>query len=524
MNEDRTTSSVPPSGDEHPPADAATREVVTEASASPRGGKLRLIALGIMTLLGSSVLCMGMLTSSAAWYTSRSQFCNSCHIMEPYYTSWQHSSHSEVACIKCHFAPGMGEKVRGKMLGLVQLCTYITRSEGPRPVAEVADASCLRSGCHETRLLPGPLEFHGIVFDHAPHLGTILLNSDSRMARPDENGFREVSASGDAEEDGSGHPMTLRCTSCHGQADPSVHIAVSLSTCFLCHFKEGHFNEGVGACTQCHQIPDGHYELGGGMTFTHEMVYQNGVDCQNCHGGLNHGNGEVALVRCQVCHNLKEDLAKISDTNLMHEVHVTEHKVECLDCHTEITHSLDVHKLSDAASNCASCHPDHHREQVNLLMGTGALSVSEQQASMTATGVQCLACHREREVTATGTVVWRASAEVCISCHTDTAKEELDAYQRDVTESLADIRSALDRAESALAVAALGAQELADLRALLARLVHDLEFLQVGNGIHNIHYATTLSRTLFDETQKLCETLNVDGPTLTLPQDKYQFD
>ncbi len=53
--------------------------------------------------------------------TSRPQFCNSCHIMEPYYRSWQVSSHSNVSCTKCHFPPGAGEKVRGKLLGLVQL-------------------------------------------------------------------------------------------------------------------------------------------------------------------------------------------------------------------------------------------------------------------------------------------------------------------------------------------------------------------------------------------------------------------
>ena len=72
-------------------------------------------------------------------------FCNSCHIMEPYYKSWQQSSHKDVTCIECHFPPGIGGKVRGKMLGLVQLIKYVTASAGPRPSAEIPDASCLRS-------------------------------------------------------------------------------------------------------------------------------------------------------------------------------------------------------------------------------------------------------------------------------------------------------------------------------------------------------------------------------------------
>ncbi|MHC4404218.1 MAG: hypothetical protein ACYTG0_31575, partial [Planctomycetota bacterium] len=101
--------------------------------------------------------------------------------------SWQESSHKDVSCVKCHFPPGLGEKVRGKMLGLVQLAKYVTSSEGPRPAAEVPDASCLRSGCHETRLLSGRVEFHGVSFDHRPHLQTLRRGKK------------------------------LRCTSCHSQ-------------------------------------------------------------------------------------------------------------------------------------------------------------------------------------------------------------------------------------------------------------------------------------------------------------------
>ena len=221
------------------------------------------------------------------------------------------------------------------------------------------------------------------------------------------------------------HGMKLRCTSCHSQDDPSEHIAVSTRTCFLCHFKQGLFNEGVAACTRCHQIPEERFDLGGGITFTHDLVYENGVDCKSCHGDLNRGSGNVARVRCQVCHNREVDLEKIVDGKLMHEVHVTEHKVDCMDCHEEITHSLSTEKLTHAASDCASCHPDHHREQVNMLLGVGGLSIPEQAASMSTSRVQCIACHREKQVSATGTVVWKASADVCSACHTAAAEPQL---------------------------------------------------------------------------------------------------
>ena len=134
--------------------------------------KLRWFLLRAGALLGAFVLLLILLVGGAGWYTSRSEFCNSCHIMEPYYSSWKESTHKDVPCIDCHFAPGFGGKIRGKMLGLVQLAKYVTQSEGPRPAAEVPDASCLRSGCHETRLLSGRVEYQGIHFDHTPHLGS----------------------------------------------------------------------------------------------------------------------------------------------------------------------------------------------------------------------------------------------------------------------------------------------------------------------------------------------------------------
>ena len=176
------------------------------------------------------MLVMG---GAAAWYTLRPVFCNSCHNMEPYYKSWQESTHKDVTCIECHFPPGVGGKVRGKVLGLVQLLKYVTGSAGTRPSAEIPDASCLRSGCHENRLLAGRVDYRVktlgkeivIPFDHTPHL---------------EEGRRG---------------KTLHCTSCHNQIVQGTHMTVDSRTCFLCHFKDQPFNEKLSACTHCHQIP-----------------------------------------------------------------------------------------------------------------------------------------------------------------------------------------------------------------------------------------------------------------------------
>jgi hypothetical protein len=170
-------------------------------------------------LLGSFCLLLLLMTAVAAWYTSRPEFCRSCHIMEPYYKSWAESSHKDVSCIECHFAPGLGGKARGKLLGLVQLAKYVTQSAGPRPAAEIPDKSCLRSGCHDTRLLSGRVQFQGIPFDHAHHVAEEDEEDEELGDKPFAHGDKQF--------------IRLRCTSCHSQIVQGKHMAVTTSTCFL---------------------------------------------------------------------------------------------------------------------------------------------------------------------------------------------------------------------------------------------------------------------------------------------------
>jgi predicted CXXCH cytochrome family protein len=470
-------------------------------------------------VLGTFLLMLLLLTGAAGWYTSRPEFCRSCHIMEPYYQSWQESSHSDVSCIECHFAPGLGEEVWGKMLGLVQLAKYVTQTESPRPAAEIPDASCLRFGCHETRVLSGRVEYwlgagdqgsgagvdtpspqppapravSGVPFDHEPHLQELRRG------------------------------ILLRCTSCHSQIVQGKHMAVTASTCFLCHFKGEQFNEGLEVCTRCHQIPDQKFALGGGVTFTHDLAYEKGVDCINCHGDLIRGNGEVPRERCVVCHNREADLKQIGDHAFMHQKHVTEHKVDCLDCHLEIVHKLERNKIEHAAADCAGCHPNHHQEQVDMLLGRGAESIPAHAGKMPTARVACRSCHRFKEVSATGTVLWKASAEVCVQCHGASAAAKLESYHRELRASLPGIESNIGRVRAALKSAKLSPERSTAIAGELDRLQHDLGFLQVGNDIHNIHYASTLGRALVDDLSSLCRELKIAEPSVTLPEATGEF-
>ena len=124
-----------------------------------------LFVLGLLGLSAASVATYG-----AVHYTAQSEFCSSCHIMDPYYASWENSSHSNVACIECHYEPGAVETLEGKFQALSQVAKYVTRTQGTKPWAEVSDQSCMRSGCHSVRMLEGEVQFGRVKFDHRQHL------------------------------------------------------------------------------------------------------------------------------------------------------------------------------------------------------------------------------------------------------------------------------------------------------------------------------------------------------------------
>ena len=456
--------------------------------------KMRQVLLRILAVLVSFAFLLLLMIFCAAWYTSRSDFCRSCHIMEPYYDSWKASTHKDVPCIECHFAPGFGGKLRGKMLGLVQLAKYVTSSEGPRPAAEIPDASCLRSGCHETRLLSGREVYRGINFDHAPHLGEMRRGKQ------------------------------LRCTSCHSQIVQGQHMAVTFSTCFLCHFKGMPFNEDLAACTNCHQIPTKEYDLGGDVKFTHELAYKKGVDCANCHADVIRGTGDVPRERCAVCHNREGDLARRSDHEFMHQKHVAEHKINCLNCHLKIEHSLDKDRLIHFAEDCQSCHPQHHQEQIQMLQGKGSQIMLGSAGEMTVSRLGCPSCHQVRKVSPSGTVLWKASVQVCATCHEASQVKELQSYHTSLRSSLADIKEGIARVRKALEATTIEPDRLKAITTELDKIQHDLDFLRAGNDIHNIHFASKLEGHLLDRVVVICKELGIAEPTVKLPSPPIRVE
>jgi nitrate/TMAO reductase-like tetraheme cytochrome c subunit len=270
-------------------------------------GRTVLIVLGALVVVGGAAL-VGL------WKVSTSPLlCNSCHIMKPYVAAWKSSKHRNVTCVQCHYPPGFRDTVWVKYQAVSQVVKWATQTYSSKPFAEVEDASCLRSGCHDRRLLDGKVTFkRGIIFDHKPHLGEL------RRGRQ------------------------LRCTSCHSQIVVGTHIEVTESTCFLCHFKgmkTGRALTPIAGCTGCHQAPKGDIVVGS-IRFSHDDVGRRGVACQQCHLNVVEGEGAAPRERCFTCHNQPEKLVHYTDIPFVHDFHVAKHNIECARCHTPIMHKL----------------------------------------------------------------------------------------------------------------------------------------------------------------------------------------
>jgi len=411
----------------------------------------------------------GSSTFLAVEQSSQPEFCNTCHIMEPYYESWERSAHSGIKCIECHFEPGTLGTVRGKFQALSQLAKYVTRTAGTRPWAEVSDMSCVRSGCHSMGSLQGPLDFDGVAFDHTPHL------LETRGKR-------------------------LRCVTCHTQVLVDQHFAVEPTICSTCHFMpgaDGRVPERTSDCMVCHRAPTEPIEVAG-RPFEHAGYVARGVDCRDCHADVVQGTGTVYPQRCRSCHGQPELLAQIGDSDLLHRAHVSERKVECFECHVEIHHGQGESGPAHpgAESVCSGCHAETHQAALQLAAGLGGTQAGA-PSRMRETHVACRACHSGRSGDSGGLLA--AAGEVdCLHCHGVGYAGLLAEWQRAIGGGLEALTPLADELSARLTASSPGDPAPGDraARELLSAVQADLQLLRRdgSRGVHNPAFAQELLR------------------------------
>jgi nitrate/TMAO reductase-like tetraheme cytochrome c subunit len=290
----------------------------------------------------------------AEYYTGRSNFCGSCHVMAPYYKSWQRDAHAvkaKAACIDCHYAPGERHTVRAKLRGLSQLAACLSdRTEHTRLRTRVQDSSCLREGCHARRdFVDKTYSIRSVGFTHRMHLGAdpVALAALAGNARPMERSTTE--------RDIRFRLMgNLRCTACHACNGDTRHFSVRSSVCYLCHFANQPRNTDTARCLSCHSpsalvhgnVTKASQEIAASApsSMDHAAVIAGHVDCVSCHANVVRGTGRVPRQRCAACHNLARYYEKF-DANLnvetvshLHAVHTANLHASCTECHEEVRH------------------------------------------------------------------------------------------------------------------------------------------------------------------------------------------
>lgn len=410
-----------------------------------------------LTIVIAIIVIVPFLFYGAAEYTSRPKFCNTCHYMEPFYESWQASSHSDISCTYCHFEPGLAGKIEGKLNGLYQLTKYVSLAyKKSKPWAEISDASCTREGCHQTQNLEGPIQFKNVYFDHSHHLGELRRGKQ------------------------------LRCTSCHSQMVQGSHILVTEETCFLCHMKDRDIDTRLSECRTCHtdQI---FLEKGSQLRYNHTSVVETGKSCQSCHVNTVEGNAPVSSQQCINCHWQTDFFARFDDPEFLHLNHVTNHKVECIACHTPITHRIRrEHALT--GEDCRSCHQDMHTAQAQLFAGTVKGHVPTQPNPMYDAGLACQSCHIFHTESIGGGDTMVSSAEACDQCHGQGYGRILQEWEQYLSQQLRIVRDYLKDSRNQLRNISADSRSAA----LLDSAETHLALVETAKGIHNIQLSDQL--------------------------------
>lgn len=563
-------------------------EDLSKSGAPPRPRSRWRVFLRRLAWLSLIFVCVGAATiGGAEYYTAQPNFCGSCHVMDPYYTSWSHDKHGKklgVRCVDCHYAPGEKFTFHAKFKGLSQATSYFSGRYGAgRPRAHVSDASCLTSGCHgngefmkkifsigeervEKRYYDGQqmeVERRPTVhFNHEKHLknldqrlkGTedemdqllkklqVAMLPDSlakvkaasmsiRPAAERESSMRGLLVELKAEEhlDDAISLMRLQhsetrlkqlagmnCAGCHTyDASGTHHLTVERQTCFTCHFINQEFNQETGACLKCHEPPVRRIAIHAVSTksddqagmMDHRDIVERGIDCASCHRDVVQGSSEVMARDCSHCHDrssyLKDFDHRTTETvTEYHRIHVAEQRARCADCHRSIQHRLieptqvgsSASLLEPVLNDCQHCHPGHHREQVELLMGVGGKGLPRPMPNaMFGSRINCQACHTKSAVDQKGDALLKATEAACVACHSNDYKRLLKQWQDEIQTTLTETQKSLERVEKRAAEVLQRDGKLPPhVQEAIDEAKRNTHFIEIGNGIHNKGYSLLL--------------------------------
>jgi nitrate/TMAO reductase-like tetraheme cytochrome c subunit len=291
-------------------------------------GKLLMIGL-------VAVVVLVVAAFAAANYTEDDGFCGtSCHEMNPYFVTWQHSKHHNVNCVRCHIQPGPVNLVKAKVSALREVYVHFA-GQVKAPIAvtrHVPNSTCL--SCHPAGKGVDPIKLSGVStvdFSHRAHAAiTNCIDCHSQVVHRSVPGKPYID------------PKTMAfCLRCHNDK-------VASGKCELCHTAP-HPNR--GRCVDCHQL--GSWTT----TFKHPVALGKPhravicekchtkaqgttmgfpAGCVSCHGNHHHDAKATLCAKCHVPTYFVPSTFKHPKTGCQ-RCHTPPHpdRGPCLNCHTQ---------------------------------------------------------------------------------------------------------------------------------------------------------------------------------------------
>ena len=420
------------------------------------------------------MVALAVFAAGSIVVTGQPSFCNSCHIMNPYYDSWRTSSHSEVNCLDCHLQPGFVGYVKGKINGLAQAVDCLMGRVGTKPNAAVKDFSCLRSECHSVEeLVSKDIDYKGIKFTHKNHVTKVV--------------------------DG----ITISCGTCHSHFEGYEHFNVNNDVCFTCHFLKDNTSDNrlvQTSCQSCHEVPDMVIKRGL-VTINHAEFVSYSASCEDsCHKKEIEKTSGVADSVCLNCHSFSKE-QQVNSMEL-HESHTNHEKVECFACHGKVSHGQTQVSSISAMMDCQNCHSDTHQVQRSIYATQHPLQDEKTElvlSPMFLTHVECSGCHIERVRRKSGTLdsfgtVAKAVPRACDNCHEEgTGQRYIPFWQGKIKGLYEQISHKLDKLEERARLESNEqlTQKLSD-KVKQARSILESVSSDGSWGVHNLKYTEAM--------------------------------
>ncbi|MCP4213223.1 MAG: hypothetical protein GY765_01145, partial [bacterium] len=244
------------------------------------------------------------------------------------------------------------------------------------------------------------------------------------------------------------------------------------------------------------------------------------VRCQKCHGTMAVGDGAVPKFRCNTCHADVEKIKHYSDSELMHQQHITDHKIECSQCHTTIQHK-SVSGTQSVKPDCRACHPDFHDAQLALFSGENGKGIPNHPDPMFTAGLNCQACHIfhttvEKFEGKGHTVI--ATPQSCEPCHGKGYDRLLETWKTQSKGKVNQLEKALKVAES-IVENNKTRDGYKTARLKLDDALHNYKLVKHGNPIHNMVFSEKLMEKAYMIAK---ESLKAVKSNRTLPS--FQMD